>query len=74
MQPGLDEWLAKLLPELVGRIENADQITLRILLQPHTGIPDWIEDPEFPWDKSPTDVSKVLELVVDEPAKFESNR
>src|SRR5690606_14815256 len=59
------------LPELIGRIENADQITLKMLLQHRSGIPDWIEDPEFPWDKPPTDVNKVLELVLDEPAKFE---
>jgi CubicO group peptidase (beta-lactamase class C family) len=67
----LDDTLAKLLPELAGRIENSDKITLRMLLQQRSGIPDWIEDPEFPWGKPPTDVNKVLELVLDEPAEFE---
>ncbi|HRO45777.1 serine hydrolase domain-containing protein [Agriterribacter sp.] len=66
----LDDTLAKLLPELAGRIENADKITLRMLLQHRSGIPDWIKAAEFPWDKPPTDVSKVLELVFDEPSKF----
>ena len=67
----LDDTLAELLPELVGRIENANQITLRMLLQHRSGIPDWIEDPEFPWDKSLTDVNAVLELVLDDPSEFE---
>ena len=67
----LDDTLAKLLPELARRIENSDKITLRMLLQQRSGIPDWIEDPEFPWVKPPTDVNKVLELVLDEPAEFE---
>lgn len=66
----LNDPLAKLLPELVGRIENVNQITLRMLLQHRSGIPDWINDPKFPWDNPPTDVNKVLELVLDEPAKF----
>ena len=48
----LDSPLAQLLPEVDGRIENADRITLRMLLQHRSGIPDWIEDPDFPWDKS----------------------
>lgn len=67
----LDDTLADLLPELVGRIENAEQITLRMMLQHRSGIPDWIEDPEFPWTRSLTDDNEVLELVLDDPAEFE---
>lgn len=67
----LDDTLAKLLPELVGRIENAGKITLRMLLQHRSGIPDWIEDPKFPWDKPLTDVNEVLNLVLDDPSEFE---
>ncbi len=67
----LDDTLTKLLPELSGRIENSGQITLKMLLQHRSGIPDWIKDPLFPWDKPPSDVNKVLELVLDEPAEFE---
>jgi len=70
----LDDKLAELLPSLVGRIENADKITLRMLLQHRSGIPDWIEDKEFPWSKPPTDVNKVLDLVLDEPAKFKPDK
>jgi CubicO group peptidase (beta-lactamase class C family) len=70
----LDDTLADLLPELKGRIEYADQITLRMLLQHRSGIPDWIDDPEFPWGEPPTDVSMVLELVLDDPAEFEPGK
>ncbi len=66
----LDDTLARLLPEVAERIENANKITLRMLLQHRSGIPDWIDDKEFPWSKPPTDVNKVLELILDEPAKF----
>ena len=66
----LDDTLAKLLPGLAGRIENSDQIILRMLLQHRSGIPDWIKSPNFPWDKPPTDVNKVLALVLDKPADF----
>lgn len=67
----LDDTLAQLLPEFAGRIENAHKITLRMLLQHRSGIPDWIDDPSFPWDKSLKDVNKVLELVLDDPSDFE---
>ena len=67
----LDGTLADYLPEVAGRIENSDRITLRMLLQHRTGIPDWIEDPDFPWNRSVTDVDSVLALVLDEPALFE---
>ncbi|WP_460518118.1 serine hydrolase domain-containing protein [Cyclobacterium sediminis] len=35
----LDESLGNYLPELVGRIENAEKITLRMLVQHRSGIP-----------------------------------
>lgn len=67
----LNDTLAKLLPELAGRIENANKITLRMLLQHRTGIPDWIDDPAFPWGKPPADVNEVLALVLNDPSEFE---
>ena len=67
----LDATLAELLPKLVGRIENTEQITLRMMLQQRSGIPDWIEDPEFPWTTSLANVDEYLELVLDDPAEFE---
>src|SRR5664279_1092932 len=60
-----DDTLANLLPELAGRIKNADKITLRMLLQHRSGIPDFVKAPRFPWDKPPIDVNRYLELVLD---------
>jgi CubicO group peptidase (beta-lactamase class C family) len=70
----LEDKLTGYFPELAGRIEHADRITLRMLLQHRSGIPDWIDDPEFPWTTSLQHVDEYLELVLDDPAKFEPGR
>lgn len=67
----LDETLAHYLPELVGRIEYADQITLRMMVQHRSGIPNFTDDEAWDWFTSHTDINKALELVLDEPADFE---
>ena len=66
----LDKTLADYLPELAGRIENADQITLRMLLQHRSGIPDFIDVPNLPWANLPADANEFLKLVLDKPADF----
>lgn len=67
----LDETLAHYLPDLVGRIKYADQITLRMMVQHRSGIPNFTEDEAWDWFTSQTDINKALELVLDEPADFE---
>lgn len=66
-----DDTLADLLPELAGRIENADQITLTMLLQHRSGIPDFIDQDGFDWTRSVADYSEDMTLVLDQPADFE---
>lgn len=66
----LDDTLADHLPELVGRIEYADQITLRMLLQHRSGIPNYTDNDEFDWVLPPSEVSEGLELVLDRSADF----
>ncbi len=66
----LDDTLAELLPELVGRIEYADQITLKMMVQHRSGIPNFTDHEEFDWFKPFIDDDKILELIVDEPADF----
>lgn len=66
----LDQTLADYLPELVGRIEYADQITLRMMVQHRSGIPNFTDDEEWDWFTAHTDINKALELVLDEPADF----
>ena len=66
----LDKTLADYLPELAGRIEYADQITLRMLLQHRSGIPNFTDEPGFPWFKPFTNTHETLNLVLDKPAAF----
>lgn len=66
----LDKTLAEYLPELAGRIENANQITLKMLLQHRSGIPNFIDDPKFPWANLPTETSVLLSYGLDKPADF----
>ncbi|RYZ78733.1 MAG: class A beta-lactamase-related serine hydrolase, partial [Moraxellaceae bacterium] len=56
----LDKTLVDYLPELAGRIAYADRITLRMLLQHRSGIPNFIDDPKFPWANLPTDTTGLL--------------
>ena len=66
----LDDTLADHFPELVGRIEYADQITLRMMVQHRSGIPNFTDNQDFDWFTPQTDEDKNLELVFDEPADF----
>jgi CubicO group peptidase (beta-lactamase class C family) len=66
----LDETLSSLLPEIVGHIEHADKITLRMLLQHRSGIPNFVDDPDFPWSSMPTSNEAILAIVLDKPADF----
>lgn len=67
----LDDTLADYFPELVGRIEYADQITLRMMVQHRSGIPNLTDQPDFLWDNPPKNSRESLELVLDMPADFE---
>lgn len=67
----LDDTLADHLPELVGRIEYADQITLRMMLQHRSGIPNFVDHPDYPWFQTLPDRDAYLAFVLDQPADFE---
>lgn len=66
----LDDTLADLLPELDGRIEYADAITLKMMVQHRSGIPNFTDHAAFDWFTPRTDEDADLELVLDEPADF----
>jgi CubicO group peptidase (beta-lactamase class C family) len=66
----LDKTLADYFPELVGRIENAEKITLRMMVQHRSGIPNLTDTPHF-WEDPPKSGKEALELVLDLPADFE---
>lgn len=65
----LDNTLAELIPDLAGRIEHADEITLKLMLQHRSGIPDFI-DFDFDWNDPPQENREILELILDKPAEF----
>ncbi len=69
----LDDKLADHFPELVGRIENAEKITLRMMLQHRSGIPNLTDHPDFPWEDPPKTSREALEFALDLPAVFEPN-
>lgn len=70
----LDKTLVHYIPDLVGRIENAETITLKMLLQHRSGIPDFIDHPEYPWGEPPISLRETLELVLDIPADFGADK
>jgi len=69
----LDKTLADYFPELAGRIENADKITLRMLVQHRSGIPNFTDNPDF-WKNQPNTNIDVLKYALDLPADFEPNK
>ena len=66
----LDATLVDFFPELAGRIEYADQITLRMMVRHRSGIPNYTDQGEFDWFIPQTGPDKNLELVLDKPADF----
>lgn len=68
----LDNSLADYFPELMGRIEHAEDITLKMLVQHRSGIPNFTDNPEF-WANQPNTNTDVLIYALDLPANFEPN-
>lgn len=66
----LDKTLADYLPELAGRIENAEKITLRLMIQHRSGIPNFTDAPDF-WASPTGSYEESLALILNKPANFE---
>lgn len=66
----LDKPLSDYFPELVGRIENSDKITLRLMVQHRSGIPNFTDNPEF-WQQRGDSNIDALDFALDLPAQFE---
>ena len=69
----LDKSLAEYLPALKGRIEYAEEITLRNLVQHRSGIPNFTATPDF-WASPTQSYEESLELILDKPANFEPDQ
>ena len=65
----LDKTIADYLPQLVGRIENADKITLSLMIQHKSGIPNFTDAPNF-WSAPTESYEESLALILDQPANF----
>lgn len=69
----LDETLADYFPELVGRIENAEEITLRLMVQHRSGIPNFTNNPAY-WENEQKNGKKALDFALDLPASFKPDK
>ena len=65
----LDKTVADYLPELKGRIENADKITLKYMIQHRSGIPNFTDVPKF-WEAPTETYEESLALIDGKPANF----
>lgn len=66
----LDKTIADYLPELSESIENADKITLRLMIQHRSGIPNFTDTPNF-WAAPTETFEESLALIQGKPANFE---
>ena len=69
----LDNSLAHYMPPLEGRIEHANEITLRMMVQHRSGIPNFTDTPGF-WSSPGETNAENLALVLDMPANFKPDK
>ena len=68
-----DKALADYLPELSGRIENAEEITLRMMIQHRSGIPNFTDNPKY-WENEQENGLNALDFALDLPASFKPDK
>jgi D-alanyl-D-alanine carboxypeptidase len=61
--------VADYFPELVGKIDNADGITVKMLVQHRSGIPNYTNAPNY-WANPAHSYQQALDLIVGLPANF----
>ncbi|MEM9528906.1 MAG: serine hydrolase domain-containing protein, partial [Bacteroidota bacterium] len=66
----LDKTLADYLPQLSDEIDNSDEITLRLMMQHRSGIPNFTDAPNF-WAAPTGSFEESLALIQGKPANFE---
>lgn len=65
----LDDTLVNYFPELANRIEHADAITLKQMVQHRSGIPNYTDNPLF-WENEQENNKQALTFALDLPASF----
>ena len=68
-----DKSLTDYLPELKGRIENANEITLKMMIQHRSGIPNYTDNPAF-WENEEENGKNALDFALDLPASFKPDK
>ena len=66
----LDQTLSEFYPDLIGRIENIEKITLRMMIQHRSGIPNFTDNPAY-WLDEQGNGPNALDFALDLPANFE---
>lgn len=69
----LDDTLSDYFPELVGRIENAETITLKMMVQHRSGIPNFTDNPAY-WEDEQENGKRALDFALDLPASFKPDK
>lgn len=64
-----DDKLSDYFPELIGRIENIEQITLKMMVQHRSGIPNYTDNPAY-WVDEQGNGQNALAFALDLPASF----
>lgn len=67
-----DKTLVEYLPELRDRIENAEEITLKMMIQHRSGIPNFTDNPSY-WENEQENGKNALDFALDLPASFKPN-
>jgi D-alanyl-D-alanine carboxypeptidase len=68
-----EDKLSDYFPELVERIEHAEQITLRMMLQHRSGIPNFTDNPAY-WADEQENGKNALDFALDLPARFKPDQ
>ena len=68
-----DKAIKHYLPELKGRIENAEEITIKMMIQNRSGIPNYTDNPEY-WLDEQGNSKNALDFALDLPASFKPDR
>lgn len=73
-QLSLNQTLSELIPEVADDIEYADEITLEMMLQHRSGIPEFIYDPEFANSDPQETYLETATLIFDKKADFKPGK
>lgn len=68
-----DKTLTDYLPELKGRIENAEEITLKMMIQHRSGIPNYTDNPAY-WLDEQGNGENALDFALDLAASFKPDK